>query len=384
MAKVLAQLAPSGEYHRVDVVHERDRQNAPLGASADGIVIDDPHASGLAHVLADLTRAHSRVGDRVVARREQSLLARHAREQWTRGDGARDLRRRIARRTLKLLIARAREQREPDPDGLEFGRRQHQWRQIEPRTEPISGAGLADDRYMQRLQRRDVAVDRPGSDVKRVGKAASRHRQARASQALDDREHAQRPAHRGLPADSRPRALLTDGWQQGGGSVSPLTHPTEDRNVHDSTLKTLSVCMEALFTVTVLCPAEDVDRIMREICTIAPLVQGPYDSNAFVSAPGTERYRPLEGAAAGAETAVRERPGVVLIDFEIPRERELLARLVEAVFQVHSYQEPVIKVCESWVSRSKGLDDRDNPHRWWNTTGDWKRSAPGESSGPSD
>ncbi len=32
-------------------------------------------------------------------------------------------------------------------------------------------------------------------------------------------------------------------------------------------------------------------------------------------------------------------------------------------------------VREGWVSRSKGFDDRDNPHRWWNTTGDWKAAA---------
>ena len=47
--------------------------------------------------------------------------------------------------------------------------------------------------------------------------------------------------------------------------------------------------MEALYTITVLCPEEDVDRIMREVRTVASLAQGPYDSNAFVSAPGTER-----------------------------------------------------------------------------------------------
>jgi hypothetical protein len=48
--------------------------------------------------------------------------------------------------------------------------------------------------------------------------------------------------------------------------------------------------------------------------------------------------------------------------------------VVEAVFQVQSYQEPVIKVQDTLVSRSKGLDDRNNPHRWWNTTGDWKQA----------
>ena len=78
---------------------------------------------------------------------------------------------------------------------------------------------------------------------------------------------------------------------------------------------------------------------------------------------------------------MRERPGVVLVDFEISRDHELLERVIEAVFRVHSYQEPVIKVCEGWVSRSKGLDDAGNSHRWWNTTGDWKRSGPAGADG---
>jgi len=57
-------------------------------------------------------------------------------------------------------------------------------------------------------------------------------------------------------------------------------------------------------------------------------------------------------------------------------DRALLAQVIEAIFQIHSYQEPVITVRDALVSRSKGLDDGDNPHRWWNTTGDWKKAAP--------
>ncbi len=138
--------------------------------------------------------------------------------------------------------------------------------------------------------------------------------------------------------------------------------------------ETKSVRMERLLMLRVFAPEEDVDRIMEHVCSITPLTQGgKYDSNAFQSAAGIERYRPLEGAAAGPETEVRKRPGVVELSFEMPDDQALLERVVETVFQVHSYQEPVIKVQEIVVSRSKGLDDKDNPHRWWNTTGDWKK-----------
>jgi len=136
--------------------------------------------------------------------------------------------------------------------------------------------------------------------------------------------------------------------------------------------ETHSVRMVRFWTVTVQAPQEDVGRIMAYVAEVAPLRQGPYDSNAYVAPPGIERYRPLDGAAAGPETAVRERPGVVEVSFELHPDSALLDQVVETIFQVHSYQEPVIKVQETLVSRSKGLDDKDNPHRWWNTTGDWK------------
>jgi len=138
---------------------------------------------------------------------------------------------------------------------------------------------------------------------------------------------------------------------------------------------TASVRMERLIRVTVGAPEQDVDRIAGHVCRIAPLTQGNYDSNIYQSAPGVERYRPLEGAAAGVETEVRKRPGVVQMSFDLPDDQALVEQVVEAVFQVHSYQEPVIQLQEILVSRSKGLDDRDNPHRWWNTTGDWKKPA---------
>lgn len=120
---------------------------------------------------------------------------------------------------------------------------------------------------------------------------------------------------------------------------------------------------------------EDVNRIMDAVIAITPLAMGNYDSNAFQSASGTERYRPLEGTAAGPEGEVRLRPVVVEVSFELPDDQLLAGRIVEAIFQIHSYQEPVIRLASVLASRSKGLDDQANPNRWWNTRGDWKKSA---------
>ncbi len=139
-----------------------------------------------------------------------------------------------------------------------------------------------------------------------------------------------------------------------------------------SGFKTPSVTMRPMLLITVQAPAEDVERIMAAVTGITPLTMGAYDGNAFQTAPGTERYRPLEGAAAGAEASLRHRPGVVEVRFELPDDRDLLEQVVEAVFQAHSYQEPVIRLQSILSSRSKGHDDSENPNRWWNTTGDWK------------
>jgi hypothetical protein len=139
--------------------------------------------------------------------------------------------------------------------------------------------------------------------------------------------------------------------------------------------ETVSVRMEAMTQVAVQAPREDVERIMAAVSALDPLIVGKYDSNAFQSAGGVERYRPLEGAAAGPETEIRQRPGVVQVGFHLPQDAGLLEKVIEAIFQVHSYQEPLITVADVLVSRSKGLDDKDNPHRWWNTTGDWKRAS---------
>ena len=139
--------------------------------------------------------------------------------------------------------------------------------------------------------------------------------------------------------------------------------------------ETMSVKLVPMLLLTVQAPPEDVERLMTEVTRITPLAMGNYDRNAYQSAGGIERYRPLEGAAAGAETETRQRPGIVELSFELPDNQELLEKVVEALFLVHSYQEPVIRIAPILTSRSKGTDQSRNPHRWWNTSGDWKTSA---------
>ena len=143
----------------------------------------------------------------------------------------------------------------------------------------------------------------------------------------------------------------------------------------DQEFETTSVRMERMCLLTLQAPAVDVDRIMGEVVKVTPLAMGRYDNNAYQSGAGIERYRPLEGAAAGPETDVRKRPGTMEVSFELPDDRQLIGDVIETIFQAHSYQEPVIRIQTILASRSKGLDDSANPNRWWNTTGDWKKKA---------
>lgn len=139
--------------------------------------------------------------------------------------------------------------------------------------------------------------------------------------------------------------------------------------------ETHSTKMKPKYLVTVHAPAEDVDRIMLAVTAITPLAMGEkFDRNAYEFASGVERYRPLEGTHTGAELETRKRPGVVSFNFELPIDQALLERVVEAIFISHSYQEPLIRISEIVSCRSRGLDDSKNPNRWWNSTGDWKKT----------
>ncbi len=134
--------------------------------------------------------------------------------------------------------------------------------------------------------------------------------------------------------------------------------------------ETRSLRLEWKLQVAFFAPVEDVDRIMQRVCEIAPLVAGSYDSNAWQSAGGIERYRPRQGAVAGTEQDLRKRPGVVEVVFQLDDDQALLEAVLEAIYEVHSYQEQTITVTPALASRTRGLDDSANPHRWWNTTGD--------------
>ena len=140
--------------------------------------------------------------------------------------------------------------------------------------------------------------------------------------------------------------------------------------------ETNAIVMEPHWQISFQAPVEDVDRIFERITDFVPLRHGKTDKNAYRAPSGMEYYRPREGTPTGAEEEVRKRPGVDEVRFFIPRDRAGGAKVIEAIYEVHSYYEPVITVQEVLRSTCKGLDDSQNPHRWWNKAGDWKTKDP--------
>jgi hypothetical protein len=135
---------------------------------------------------------------------------------------------------------------------------------------------------------------------------------------------------------------------------------------------TTPIDMQPMWRLAFQAPVEDVDRIFDAITAIDPLAHGKTDMNGYRHATGQEYYRPREGTPTGAEEDLRKRPGVDEMSLFLPRDAAKLRRVIEAIYEVHSYYEPVIVVQDVLRSCCKGLDDKDNPHRWWNRAGDWK------------
>lgn len=126
-----------------------------------------------------------------------------------------------------------------------------------------------------------------------------------------------------------------------------------------------SATLEREWVVTIDTPTGGVAPVLDALGSQLPLVQGPYDNCMFIRENGYQRFRALEGSHAGAEGTVQQTPAQQIV-FALPPDRELLAKAFDVIFSVHVNEEPTIRVEEVWGSRSKLLNDKDNPNRYWN------------------
>ena len=133
-----------------------------------------------------------------------------------------------------------------------------------------------------------------------------------------------------------------------------------------------AIRMIPYWRVRFLAPEDEIDQLFDEIIKIAPLGYGKTDRNTIRAAPCYEYYRPMEGTPTVAEEETRKRPGIVEMSLSIPTDQAQLEAIIDVIYQFHSYYEPPISVEPILRSETRGLDDSDNPNRWWNKGGDWK------------
>ncbi|MEL6476068.1 MAG: hypothetical protein AAFR17_01970 [Pseudomonadota bacterium] len=115
----------------------------------------------------------------------------------------------------------------------------------------------------------------------------------------------------------------------------------------------------------------DTDRILDAVMAVHPLSFGRYRRNASISAVGCETAQPEPGSTTtthvdGFQAGSTETYPMVELKISIERDLEVLARVMDAILDVHHYEEPVIFLREDWASRAAYDPNSDNPNRWWN------------------
>jgi len=126
-----------------------------------------------------------------------------------------------------------------------------------------------------------------------------------------------------------------------------------------------------VWTLEIQTLEEDTDRILDAVMKVHPLRFGEYQRNASISATGLETAQPEPGSTTtthveGFTAGQTETYPMVELKISIERSLTALEKVIEAILDVHHYEEPVIFVREDFASRAAYDPNRDNPHRWWN------------------
>jgi len=122
--------------------------------------------------------------------------------------------------------------------------------------------------------------------------------------------------------------------------------------------------LERMYLVSFHVPSGSVDKVLQSLATAVGLEYGKYDHVSFIDAEGLEQFRPLAGSKSGAVESVEADPSKV-VTVSLIHDTTVLHKALDAIHQVHPYEEPVIYVTEGWRSRSTSPDES-NPNRWWN------------------
>jgi hypothetical protein len=122
--------------------------------------------------------------------------------------------------------------------------------------------------------------------------------------------------------------------------------------------------VEPAYHVVCHVPNAEVDQVLAAVTKAVALEYGKYDQVAFIDAPGLEQFRPITGSKAGEQVNAARQP-TTAVRFSLPRDPAVLKRALDAIHEVHSYEEPVVYITEVWRTRNTGGVDA-NPNKWWN------------------
>ena len=113
------------------------------------------------------------------------------------------------------------------------------------------------------------------------------------------------------------------------------------------------------YRVATFVPPDRVDAVLEAVECETPLIFGPYERSAWWSAAGVEQFQPLPDASPTVGSAGRtERVPTVRLEFAIPKDGELLARVIDdALRPSHPWQEPAVFVDECLVTATRMVDD---------------------------
>lgn len=124
------------------------------------------------------------------------------------------------------------------------------------------------------------------------------------------------------------------------------------------------------YEISVQVPLSHAEPLLAVIQHSCPLRYGPYDKVSFQSALGLQRFRALPGGRNAVTKGVVAVPCVELSFFVANTED--LPRVVEAIYDQHPYEEPVIFVRDSLRTLHRTGTDEDNPNKFWNRAAeDW-------------
>ena len=126
-----------------------------------------------------------------------------------------------------------------------------------------------------------------------------------------------------------------------------------------------SAFLQLEWRITIQCPTAGVEVLTKALGRDLSLQQGAYDNCLYVRKNGYQQFRGLEGSHAGDEGTIQTTKASEII-FTIAADPETLKQAFEVIFTYGVQEEPTVSVEEVWGSRSKYLDDKDNPNRYWN------------------